>query len=181
MMITGVVPTEHSGKMQTEGISPKARVSCMTSVELNDLVEIGGSCNLAHSSESLCLHPCLEMGRRKDDKPERRASTTAPRPRLRPGHFGGSIVLLDVRKSAVCWHALYCWSSIDSSPVMHPLADSGTLWQTLVNYGRRLLGKVINIDRPRKTTNSFSCLTTAARAETHQGLIKINQVDSAVD
>jgi len=40
MMITGVVPTEHSGKMQTEGISPKAkaRVSCMTSVELNDLV-----------------------------------------------------------------------------------------------------------------------------------------------
>ena len=172
MMITGVVPTEHSGKMQTEGISPKARVSCMTSVELNDLVEIGGSCNLAHSSESLCLHPCLEMGRRKDDKPERRASTTAPRPRLRPGHFGGSIVLLDVRKSAVCWHALYCWSSIASSPVLHPLADSGIYWQAAQRHHQQ---------RQRNDDEIFLLPYDRSTSRKHQGLIKINQVDSAVD
>ena len=65
MMIIGVVPTEHCGKMQTEGISPKARVSCMTSVEHNDSVQVGGSCSLVHSSESLCLDPCLALGRRR--------------------------------------------------------------------------------------------------------------------
>ena len=53
MMITVVVPTEHSGKMQTEGISPKARVSCMTSVELNDSVETGGSATLGRLSRKL--------------------------------------------------------------------------------------------------------------------------------
>lgn len=177
MMITGVVPTEHSGKMQTEGISPKARVSCMTSVELDDLVKIGGSCSLAHSSESLCLRPCLGMGRRKDDKPERRASTAASRPRLWPGHFGGSIVLLDVRKSAVCWHALYyCWSSsIDSSLVLHPLADSGRLWHTLA--GCSATPSTETRERRRDPPPALR----PQHEQQHQGLIKINQVDSAFD
>ena len=129
----------------------------MTSVELNDLVKIGGSCNLAHSSESLCLHPCLEMGRRKDDKPERRASTAASRPRLWPGHFGGSIVLLDVRKSAVCWHALYCWSSIASSLVLHPSADSGICWQAAQRHRQqrqRNDDEILLLPYDRSTSNN---------------------------
>jgi hypothetical protein len=162
-MTTGVVPTEHSGEKQTTGISPKARVSCMTSVELSDCLKIGGSGSLAVLSRKLMppSMPRLAMGKGTEGAEQTTSPSAAqaprrPWPRLRPGHLAGDSMTLHPPYPEVGGLWTCCCPSIDASSVLPPTT---ALLQT------DLLSAISSTFESRNSTgllSSFLCLTAAA-------------------